>query len=155
MDINSNDTKCGLHVNGMSELVLKVFIKMIPLNKWKICHSTFLRIYISQFWFLDNWVRNSFVVTQLHVARVQYFFSVLERLSCVRCNTFGCKNVCSKCRAPYCSQECQSSDWSQHKLVCKDLIGKGQISLNTVNSQPIVTNGGSVKTHLVTGERGS
>jgi len=40
--------------------------------------------------------------------------------SCVMCNKSTAKQ-CKQCRSCYyCSQDCQKSDWSSHKLLCKD-----------------------------------
>ncbi|KAK6537605.1 hypothetical protein TWF694_011785 [Orbilia ellipsospora] len=39
--------------------------------------------------------------------------------SCVMCNKSPA-NICSRCRSSwYCSQDCQQSDWSSHKLLCR------------------------------------
>lgn len=41
--------------------------------------------------------------------------------SCIMCNSSPAK-LCARCSdCHYCSRECQSSDWSCHKLLCKDL----------------------------------
>ncbi|KAI2601837.1 hypothetical protein GGR54DRAFT_580565 [Hypoxylon sp. NC1633] len=40
--------------------------------------------------------------------------------SCVMCNKMPAK-LCERCRSCYyCSRECQMSDWSSHKLLCRD-----------------------------------
>jgi len=46
-----------------------------------------------------------------------YLVSKME--SCVRCSAAG-QFLCSNCAAPYCSLECQRSDWQRHKRPCKE-----------------------------------
>ncbi|KAI1370421.1 hypothetical protein F4677DRAFT_364396 [Hypoxylon crocopeplum] len=42
--------------------------------------------------------------------------------SCVMCNKYPA-TLCQQCRSCYyCSKECQRSDWSSHKLLCKEFL---------------------------------
>ena len=43
-----------------------------------------------------------------------------ERRLCIRCGTTGKVQRCGKCNANYCSKECQTAHWAEHKLVCNE-----------------------------------
>ena len=56
-----------------------------------------------------------------------------EVRSCEFCTAKQCKALrgrpkfqqCPRCRCYYCSRECQSNDWAEHKLVCANLVHPG------------------------------
>lgn len=41
-----------------------------------------------------------------------------EKRPCTKCQKLGSRN-CSRCKATYCSTECQEHDWTTHKKICK------------------------------------
>jgi hypothetical protein len=58
----------------------------------------------------------------------------MQKGYCVVCNKNDSKARCSKCRAVYyCSEECQRTDWKNHKEKCDDLKILKAIQKNTSN----------------------
>ncbi|KAK0220079.1 hypothetical protein IW262DRAFT_1382406 [Armillaria fumosa] len=41
-------------------------------------------------------------------------------MSCIVCNE-PAQHCCARCKSRYCSQQCQSQDWEEHKVNCKAL----------------------------------
>eukprot|EP00117_Sycon_ciliatum_P007021 scpid16444/ scgid4447/ Tudor domain-containing protein 1; Cancer/testis antigen 41.1 len=54
---------------------------------------------------------------------------------CTRCGCFG-KHRCSRCKAPYCSRMCQSTDWPEHKKVCEVIPALQPMSAASTSTCP-------------------
>ncbi|KAI9926370.1 hypothetical protein ASPWEDRAFT_176660 [Aspergillus wentii DTO 134E9] len=53
---------------------------------------------------------------------------------CGRCKTGGSLKQCAKCKKEvYCSRECQTADWKQHKKICASLAGGAVSSVSSSN----------------------
>src|ERR1035438_9094692 len=49
-------------------------------------------------------------------------FKLTNSFECINCRKIEPKYTCSKCKeVHYCSKECQTSDWSSHKIICSEL----------------------------------